>query len=70
MSNKKSNPDGQKKKKKRNSVGGKTELSTGLRGLRGSMGLTDLRMSREGLEPTMDINVVEPNVSGNRDGVF
>lgn len=47
-----------------------TELSTGFRGNRWSMGIPDLRVGREGLKPTVDINVVEPNVPRHRNSVL
>lgn len=61
---KESDPDGEKR------WIWSTELSTGFRGNRGSVALTDLRVRREGLKPTIDINAVEPNVSGNRNSVL
>jgi len=47
-----------------------TELSTGFRGNRWRVGMPDLRMCREGLKPTVDINAVEPNVPRDRNSVL
>lgn len=61
---KESDPDGEKR------WIWSTELSTGFRGDRGSVGLTDLRVRGEGLKPTVDINAVEPNALRDRNSVL